>query len=99
MNIGVPVMTPDCVTLASSTARARPKSVILTRSTPFSSRMFPDDSRRAQMTWWLLERTGPALEGLSWIDGACFRTLWEMMLRSQREIRTRPTDLLRTLTV
>jgi len=28
-------MTPDCVRLASSTARARPKSVICTRSTPF----------------------------------------------------------------
>ena len=30
---------PLCVRLASSAARARPKSVILTRSTPFSSRM------------------------------------------------------------
>jgi hypothetical protein len=32
-------MTPDRVRLASSAARARPKPVILTRSTPFSSRM------------------------------------------------------------
>ena len=39
MYIGVPAMTPLCVRLASSAARARPKSVILTRSTPFSSRM------------------------------------------------------------
>src|SRR5215217_5836837 len=39
MYIGVPAITPDWVTLASSTARARPKSVILTRSTPFSRRM------------------------------------------------------------
>ena len=31
MYIGVPAMTPDCVRLASSAARARPKSVILTR--------------------------------------------------------------------
>ena len=31
---------PICDRLASSAARARPKSVILTRSTPFSSRMF-----------------------------------------------------------
>ena len=36
---GVPATTPLCVRLASSAARARPKSVILTRSTPFSSRM------------------------------------------------------------
>src|SRR5207249_3842538 len=40
MYIGVPAIRPDCVKLASSTARARPKSLILTRSTPFSSRMF-----------------------------------------------------------
>ena len=39
MYAGVPAMRPDCVRLASSTVRARPKSVILTRSTPFSSRM------------------------------------------------------------
>ena len=31
MYSGVPAMTPVCVRLASSTARARPKSVILTR--------------------------------------------------------------------
>ena len=36
---GVPATTPDWVMLASSAARARPKSVILTRSTPFSRRM------------------------------------------------------------
>ena len=35
----VPTMKPDCVKLESSAARARPKSVILTRSTPFSRRM------------------------------------------------------------
>ena len=39
MYSGVPATTPLCVRLASSAARARPKSVILTRSTPFSSRM------------------------------------------------------------
>jgi hypothetical protein len=36
---GVPAITPDCDRLASSAARASPKSVILTRSTPFSKRM------------------------------------------------------------
>ena len=41
MYIGVPAMNPDCVMLASSAARARPKSVILTCSTPSSSRMLP----------------------------------------------------------
>src|SRR5436309_2962033 len=41
MYIGVPATVPDCVTLASSALRARPKSVILTRSMPFSRRMLP----------------------------------------------------------
>ena len=37
---GVPATAPLWVTLASPTARARPKSVIRTRSMPFSSMMF-----------------------------------------------------------
>ena len=37
---GVPLMTPVRVTLASSTARASPKSVSNARSTELSSRMF-----------------------------------------------------------
>ena len=41
MYIGVPAMMPLCVRLASSAARARPKSVILTLCCPPSSRMLP----------------------------------------------------------
>ena len=41
MYSGVPAMIPLCEMLASSTARANPKSVIFTRPVPPSSRMFP----------------------------------------------------------
>ncbi len=41
MYIGVPAINPDCVMLASSAARAKPKSVIFTCSKPSSSRMLP----------------------------------------------------------
>ena len=42
MNIGVPATIPDWVMLASSAARASPKSVILTCGFgPASIRMFP----------------------------------------------------------
>ena len=51
MYCGVPATTPDCVIVASSTARARPKSVILTRSTPFSSRMFAGLTSRWINPW------------------------------------------------
>ena len=51
MYCGVPATTPLCVRLASSTARARPKSVILTRSTPFSSRMFEGLMSRCTSPW------------------------------------------------
>ena len=43
--------TPLCVRLASSAARARPKSVILTRSTPFSSRMLAGLTSRWTSPW------------------------------------------------
>ena len=51
MYCGVPAMTPLCVWLASSTARARPKSVIRTRSTPFSSRMLAGLMSRCTRPW------------------------------------------------
>ena len=48
---GVPVTTPVCVTLASSIARASEKSVSLTRSTPFSSRMLAGLTSRWISPW------------------------------------------------
>ena len=76
--------TPLWVRLASSTARARPKSVILTRSTPFSSRMFDGlMSRWTRPCAWAaarplaacmpirrtsLDRSGPSRSIRSWSD-------------------------------
>ena len=40
VNIGVPVIVPVRVSVASSTARANPKSVSITRSTFASNRIF-----------------------------------------------------------
>ena len=51
MYCGVPAMTPLCVRLASSIARARPKSVSLTRSMQFSSRMFAGLMSRCTTPW------------------------------------------------
>src|SRR5829696_2810923 len=51
MNDGVPATCPAWVRLASSAARARPKSVSLTRSTPFSSRMLAGFTSRCTSPW------------------------------------------------
>ncbi len=48
---GVPAMTPLWVWLASSTARASPKSVIFARSTPFSRRMLAGFTSRWINPW------------------------------------------------
>ena len=53
MNIGVPAIMPDCVRLASSAARARPKSVILTARCRSPRRMFAGlMSRWIKPCWW-----------------------------------------------
>src|SRR5262245_35839411 len=52
MYIGVPATTPDCVRLASSAVRARPKSVSLAcGSPPFSRRMLPGLMSRWISPW------------------------------------------------
>ena len=48
---GVPATSPGRVISTSSTARARPKSVIRTRSTPFSSRTFEGLMSRWTTPW------------------------------------------------
>ncbi len=81
---GVPATTPDWVIVASSTARASPKSVILTRSTPFSSRMLAGlmsrwispwawAAARAPAAWLPMRRTSASSGALprsisSWTD-------------------------------
>ena len=51
MYCGVPAITLEQVKLASSTVRAKPKSVINTRSIPFSSRMLAGLTSRCTKPW------------------------------------------------
>ena len=71
MYCGVPATTPLWVRLASSAARARPKSVSLTRSMPFSSRMLAGLTSRWTSPWaWAAARPAAVCMPIRRISGS-----------------------------